>query len=82
LRRSAFERDPREEGGTPLTTELARIDDELRRADDGECWHGPPLREILRGVLAATAAARHSVAAQPLSVLRGQPGRLDASSAG
>jgi hypothetical protein len=43
----------------PLTGELARIDDELRRAYDGECWHGPPLREVLAGVTAATAAARH-----------------------
>ncbi len=42
----------------PLTGELARIDDELRRAYDGDCWHGPPLREILKGVTAATAAAR------------------------
>jgi hypothetical protein len=49
------------EGGTemPMTGELARIDDELRRAYDGDCWHGPPLREILKGVTAATAAARH-----------------------
>jgi hypothetical protein len=43
----------------PLTGELARIDDELRRAYDGDCWHGPPLREILNGVTASTAAARH-----------------------
>jgi hypothetical protein len=42
-----------------LTGELARIDDELRRAYDGDCWHGPPLREVLAGVTAATAAARH-----------------------
>ena len=43
----------------PLTGELARIEDELRRAYDGDCWHGPPLREILNGVTAARAAARH-----------------------
>jgi hypothetical protein len=43
----------------PLTGELARIEDELRRAYDGDCWHGPPLREILNGVTAAMAAARH-----------------------
>ena len=43
----------------PLTGELARIDDELRRAYDGDCWHGPPLREILKGVTATEAAARH-----------------------
>ena len=43
----------------PLTGELARIDDELRRAYDGDCWHGPPLREVLKGVTAARAAAKH-----------------------
>jgi hypothetical protein len=43
----------------PLTGELARIDDELRRAYDGDCWHGPPLREVLKGVTAEAAAARH-----------------------
>lgn len=42
-----------------LAGELARIDDELRRAYDGDCWHGPPLCEVLRGVTAATAAAKH-----------------------
>jgi hypothetical protein len=42
----------------PLTGELARIDDELRRAYDGDCWHGPPLRAVLDGVTARTAAAR------------------------
>jgi hypothetical protein len=42
-----------------LTDELARIDDELRRAYDGDCWHGPPLRAILSDVTAATASARH-----------------------
>ncbi|WP_435020023.1 DinB family protein [Tundrisphaera sp. TA3] len=43
----------------PLTGELARIDDELRRAYDGECWHGPPLRAALEGVTAPVAATRH-----------------------
>lgn len=42
-----------------LTGELARIDDELRRAYDGACWHGPPLRAALEGVTAAQAAAKH-----------------------
>jgi hypothetical protein len=42
-----------------LTGELARIDDELRRAYDGGCWHGPPLREVLKGVTAGKAAAKH-----------------------
>jgi hypothetical protein len=43
----------------PLTGEIARIDDELRRAYDGDCWHGPPLRAVLNGVTAARAAAEH-----------------------
>lgn len=41
------------------TNELARIDDELRRAYDGDCWHGPALREVLKGVPATQAAAKH-----------------------
>jgi hypothetical protein len=43
----------------PLANELARLDDELRRAYDGDCWHGAPLRKVLSGVTAAMAAARH-----------------------
>jgi hypothetical protein len=43
----------------PLTGELAQIDDELRRAYDGDCWHGPPLRAVLGGVTATVAAAKH-----------------------
>jgi hypothetical protein len=43
----------------PLTVELVRIDDELRRAYDGDCWHGPPLGEVLKGVTPEMAAARH-----------------------
>jgi uncharacterized damage-inducible protein DinB len=38
--------------------ETSRIADQLRRAFDGEAWHGPSLLEILRGVNAAAAAAR------------------------
>ena len=41
------------------TGTLARIEDELRRAYDGDCWHGPPLREVLQGVSAETAQASH-----------------------
>jgi DinB superfamily len=43
----------------PPTSETARIDDELHRAYEGDCWHGPPLREVLRGVTAETAARKH-----------------------
>ena len=38
--------------------ETDRIADMLRRAYEGEAWHGPALRELLEGVSAAQAAAR------------------------
>ena len=38
--------------------EIERIIDQMRRAYDGDAWHGPPLRAILAGVSAETAAAR------------------------
>jgi uncharacterized damage-inducible protein DinB len=40
------------------SSEAARIADQLRRAFDGEAWHGPALLELLKDVDAATAAAR------------------------
>ena len=39
-------------------SEAARIADQLRRAFDGEAWHGDSLFEILEGVTASRAAAR------------------------
>jgi uncharacterized damage-inducible protein DinB len=39
-------------------SETARIADQLRRAFQGEAWHGDSLLEILDGVTAAQAAAR------------------------
>jgi hypothetical protein len=42
----------------PMTSEIARIDDELRRAYEGGAWHGPALREVLAGVSSETAAER------------------------
>ncbi|HSC78502.1 MAG TPA: DinB family protein [Candidatus Acidoferrales bacterium] len=39
-------------------TEVERIADQLRRAYEGEAWHGPPLKEILTGVTAEQAAHR------------------------
>jgi uncharacterized damage-inducible protein DinB len=42
-------------------SESAGIADQLRRAFDGEAWHGDSLMEILKGVTAAQAAA-HPVA--------------------
>lgn len=52
-----------------LTGELARIDEELRRGYDGDCWHGPPLREVLKGVTAADAAREHPQLAHSAWVL-------------
>jgi uncharacterized damage-inducible protein DinB len=40
-----------------LMSEAARIADQLRRAFDGEAWHGDSVFEILNGVTAAQAAA-------------------------
>jgi uncharacterized damage-inducible protein DinB len=39
-------------------SEIANIVDQLQREHAGEPWHGSPLRQILKGVTAATAAAR------------------------
>jgi hypothetical protein len=40
--------------------ELTRIHDELRRAYEGDCWHGPPLLEILHGVNAQSTLEENS----------------------
>ncbi len=39
-------------------TEVERIADQLRRAYEGEAWHGPPLKQILDGITAEQAARR------------------------
>lgn len=39
-------------------TETHRINSLLKRAYQGEAWHGPSLRELLDGVTAEQAAAR------------------------
>ena len=41
-----------------MPMETSRIADQLRRAFDGEAWHGPAVLEILHGVTAADADAR------------------------
>jgi DinB superfamily len=38
--------------------ETTRLADQIRRASEGEAWHGDSLREILRDVNATQAAAR------------------------
>jgi uncharacterized damage-inducible protein DinB len=42
-------------------SETKRINSQLRRALEGEAWHGPSLREVLEGVTAEQ-AARHPIA--------------------
>ena len=41
-----------------MVSETQRIADQLRRTMDGDAWHGPAVREVLKGVAAAQAAAR------------------------
>ncbi|MEO8502210.1 MAG: DinB family protein [Vicinamibacteria bacterium] len=43
-----------------MTSELQRLEDQLRRAFEGEAWHGPSVLEALEGV-SAQAAAVHPV---------------------
>ena len=39
-------------------TEIERILDQLKRAFEGNAWHGPSIREALEGVTAEQAQAR------------------------
>ena len=41
-----------------MSGELKRLEEQLRRAHEGEAWHGPSLLEALAGVSAEQAAAR------------------------
>jgi uncharacterized damage-inducible protein DinB len=41
-----------------MPSETERIADQLRRAVEGEAWHGPSVMEVLAGVDARTAASR------------------------
>src|SRR5579862_8821244 len=41
-----------------MMSEVKRIADQLRRSYEGPAWHGPSLKEILKGVTAEQAAAR------------------------
>jgi uncharacterized damage-inducible protein DinB len=38
-----------------MARELRRIEDQLRRALEGDAWHGPAVLEVLRGVTAGQA---------------------------
>ena len=76
---------------TEKLSEGTRIADQLRRAFDGNAWHGPALLELLEDVDAATAAAKplpdvHSIWELVLHVrawdnaglrrLKGEPAKL------
>ncbi|MGB7923121.1 MAG: DinB family protein [Pyrinomonadaceae bacterium] len=39
-------------------TEIERIEDQLKRAFEGEAWHGPSVQEVLAGVTAEQAARK------------------------
>ena len=41
-----------------MSTELERIEDQLKRAFEGGAWHGPSVLEVLKGVTASQATAR------------------------
>jgi uncharacterized damage-inducible protein DinB len=41
-----------------MSTELERIEDQLKRAFEGGAWHGPSVLEVLKDVTASQAAAR------------------------
>jgi len=43
---------------SPLTSEPALIADQLRRAFEGDAWHGPALLELLKDLDAKKAAAK------------------------
>jgi hypothetical protein len=40
-----------------VTTEASRLEDQLRRALEGDAWHGPSLLDLLDGLTAAQAAS-------------------------
>src|SRR5512146_545881 len=46
--------------------EIDRISEQLRRAAEGEAWHGPSVLENLQGVNATVAAARPIAGAHTL----------------
>ena len=47
-------------------SETRRIADQLRRAFEGEAWHGPAVKEVLAGLSARQAAARPIAAAHTI----------------
>jgi uncharacterized damage-inducible protein DinB len=47
-------------------TEPDRIEDQIKRAFEGDAWHGPATREVLAGVTAEQAASRHPAGAHTI----------------
>ena len=43
-----------------MTAEVNRLEEQLRRALEGEAWHGPSVLESLAGLSAAQAASQPS----------------------
>jgi uncharacterized damage-inducible protein DinB len=59
MRRTAGDQIPTEvEDMTSPTSEPALIAEQLRRAFEGDAWHGPAVLELLEDIDAATAAAK------------------------
>ena len=38
----------------PFTSETARLADQIRRAFEGDAWHGDSIKELLAGVTASS----------------------------
>jgi uncharacterized damage-inducible protein DinB len=51
------------------TDELRRLEEQLRRAFEGEAWHGPSLMEALDGITAEQAAATPSTGGHSIQEL-------------
>src|SRR5215510_5178337 len=51
------QRHDRRRTGNRMTAEINRLDEQLKRALEGEAWHGPSVLELLAGVSAVQAAS-------------------------
>jgi DinB superfamily len=49
-----------------MKSECSRVADQLRRAFNGDAWHGPSLGELLEGVTAEQASARPMASAHSI----------------
>jgi hypothetical protein len=60
-----------------MSSELGRLEEQLRRSFEGGAWHGPAVGEVLAGVSPQAAAARpitgaHSIWELTLRLSRGR----------